>query len=85
MIKEKVEETNNLRYQVYELDIKGNLGKPLTIPIPTKERALTYYEECFHCALVSIDENGTIIEVLEKNLEPKDIKDKKPKIIKRNL
>ncbi len=82
-MRKNLKEINNLRYQVYELDPKGNLGKPLTIPILTRERALTYYEECFHCALVSIDENGAVVEVLEKNLEPKDTKDNKPRTIKR--
>lgn len=60
------------RYQVYGLDNKGNLSSPITRPISTKERCYKYFNECVQCALVSINEHGSIIEIIDKNLTPKE-------------
>jgi len=65
-------ENTNLRYQVYGLDNKGNLSSPITKPIITKERCYKYFNECVQCAIVSINEHGSIIEVIDKNLTPKE-------------
>ena len=65
-----VENNTNLRYQVYSLDNKGNLSNPITRPISAKERCYKYFNECIQCALVSIDEYGSIVEVIDKNLTP---------------
>lgn len=74
---------SNLRYQLYGLKTDGSLGKSITIPIYTKERAYRYYRDCVQCALVSINEFGTIVEVIDKNLTPIKETNKKPKTIKR--
>ena len=74
-----------LRYQVYSLDNKGNLSKPITIPFLTKEICYSYFNECVQCAIVSIDEYGSIVEIIDKDLTPIKEVNKKPKIIKRNL
>ena len=77
-----INEVGNLRYQVYSLTKDGELDKPITVPILTKDRANKYFTDCIQCALVSIDENGTIVEVLDKD---KTVINKyyKPKVIKR--
>lgn len=76
---------NNLRYQVYGLDNKGNLTNPITRPISTKERGYNYFNECVQCALVSIDEHGSIVEIIEKNTSPIKTNNNKPKTIKRKI
>ena len=76
---------NNLRYQVYGLKTDNSLDKPITIPIDTKERAYKYYIDCVQCALVAINENGVIVDIIEKNTKPINNKNKKPKTIRRNL
>lgn len=73
----------NLRYQVYSLTKDGKLEEPLTEPLLTRERVNKYFSDCTQCALVSIDENGTIVEVLEKDTTPLTIINKRPKIKKR--
>ena len=74
----------NLRYQVYALTKDGELKKPLTEPLLTRERANKYFSDCVQCAIVSIDEHGSIVEIIEKNTEP--IKaNNKPKTIKRKI
>lgn len=78
-----METDNNLRYQVYGLDDKGNLSNPVTRPIHTKQRCYSYFNECVQCAIVSIDECGSIVEVIDKNLTPIKETNKKHKIIKR--
>lgn len=75
---------NNLRYQIYSLKVNGELDKPITRPILTREKANKYFSDCVQCALVSIDEHGSIVEIIEKNTEP--IKaNNKPKTIKRKI
>jgi hypothetical protein len=74
---------NNLRYQIYSIKINGDLDKPVTIPILTIERANKYFSDCCQCALVSIDEYGSIVEIIDKDLTPIKETNKKPKIIKR--
>ena len=76
---------NNLRYQVYSLKRNGDLDKPITIPILTRERANKYFSDCVQCAIVSIDEHGSIIEIIDKNTEPIKTNNNKPKIIKRKI
>ena len=56
----------DLRYQVYSLKRNGDLNKPITIPILTRERANKYFSDCVQCAIVSIDEHGSIVEIIEK-------------------
>jgi hypothetical protein len=73
----------NLRYQVYSLTKDGELEKPLTEPLLTRDRANKYFSDCAQCALVSINEYGSIVEILEKNTTPLKIINKKPKIKKR--
>jgi hypothetical protein len=79
----KINEIGNLRYQVYSLTSNGELDKPITRPILTKERAHKYFSDCVQCAIVSIDEYGSIVEILEKNTTPLKIINKKPQIKKR--
>lgn len=75
---------SDLRYQVYSLKRNGDLDKPITRPILTRERVNKYFNECTQCALISIDEYGSIVEIIEKNIE--SIKaDNKPKTIKRKV
>ena len=62
-----IENNTNLRYQVYGLDNKGDLSRPFTRPILTKERANKYFNENIQCALVSIDEHGSIVEIIDKH------------------
>lgn len=73
----------NLRYQVYGLNGDKSLGKPITRPLLSKERAYKYYRECVQCALVSIDEYGSIVDIIDKNTELIKHKNEKPKCIKR--
>ena len=74
----------DLRYQIYSLTSNGELDKPITKPILTRERANKYFSDCVQCAIVSIDEHGSIVEIIEKNTEP--IKtNNKPKTIKRKI
>lgn len=75
----------DLRYQVYSLKRNGDLDKPITIPILTRERANKYFSDCVQCALVSIDEHGSIVEIIEKNTEPIKTNNNKPKTIKRKI
>lgn len=74
----------NLRYQVYSLKRNGDLDKPITIPILTRERANKYFSDCIQCAIVSIDKYGSIVEIIEKNTESTKA-DNKPKTIKRKI
>ncbi len=78
-----INEIDNLRYQIYSLKRNGNLDKPITIPILTRERANKYFNDCIQCAIVSINEYGSIVEILEKNTTPLKIINKRPKIKKR--
>jgi len=75
----------NLRYQIYSLKRNGNLDKPITMPILTRERANKYFSECVQCAIVSIDEHGSIVEIIEKNTNPIKNNNSKPKTIKRKI
>ncbi len=75
----------DLRYQVYSLKRNGDLDKPITIPILTRERANKYFSDCVQCAIVSIDEHGSIVEIIEKNTEPIKTNNNKPKTIKRKI
>jgi hypothetical protein len=49
----------------------------------TRERVNKYFSDCCQCALVSIDEYGSIVEIIDKDLTPIKEANKKPKIIKR--
>ena len=80
-----IKDNTNLRYQVYGLDNKGNLSYSITRPIHTKERCYRYFNDCAQCAIVSIDEYGYIVEIIEKNTEPIKVNNSKPKTIKRNI
>ena len=81
-----INEIDNLRYQIYSLTSNGELDKPITRPILTKERANKYFSDCVQCAIVSIDEHGSIVEIIEKNTEPiKTNNNNKPKTIKRKI
>jgi len=75
----------NLRYQIYSLKVNGELDKPITIPILTRERANKYFNECVQCALVSINEYGSIIEIIDKNETLINESNRRPKVIKRRL
>lgn len=77
------EEIGNLRYQIYSLTSNGELDKPVTEPILTKERAHKYFTDCGQCAIVSINEYGSIVKILEKDTTPLTIINKRPKIKKR--
>lgn len=79
-----IKNNTNLRYQVYGLDNKGNLSNrnPITRPIHTKERCYKYFNECAQCAIVSIDEYGSIVEIIDKNLTLINETNKKPKTLK---
>lgn len=76
---------SDLRYQIYSLKRNGNLDKPITIPILTRERANKYFSDCVQCAIVSINEHGSIVEIIEKNTELIKANNNKPKIIKRKI
>lgn len=73
----------NFRYQVYSLKDDGSVNKPLTIPFERKDIALSYYNECVSCALVMINQCGSIVEILEKNLDFMCSHKKKEKYINR--
>lgn len=75
----------DLRYQVYSLKRNGNLDKPITRPILTRETVNKYFSECVQCAIVSIDEHGSIVEIIEKNTEPIKVNNNKPKTLKRKI
>lgn len=75
----------NLRYQIYSLKVDGELDKPITRPILTRERANKYFSDCVQCAIVSIDEHGSIVEIIEKNIEPIKANNNKPKTIKQKI
>ena len=77
-----INEINNLRYQIYSLTSNGELDKPITIPINTKEVAHKYFSDCIQCAIVSIDKYGSIVEILEKNTTPLKMINKRPQIKK---
>lgn len=62
----------DFRYQVYGLKKDGSINKPLTTPFERKDIALSYYNECVRCALVRINQYGSIVEVLEKNPDSVD-------------
>jgi len=72
----------NLRYQVYTLTKDGELKEPLTEPLLTRERANKYFSDCTQCAIVSINEYGSVVEILDKD-ETVINKHYKPKVIKR--
>ena len=76
---------SDLRYQIYSLKRNGDLDKPITIPILTRERANKYFSDCVQCAIVSIDEHGSIVEIIEKNTESIKANNNKPKTIKRKI
>jgi len=79
-----INDSGDLRYQIYSLKVNDELDKPITRPILTRERANKYFSDCVQCAIVSIDEQGSIVEIIEKNTEP--IKaNNKPKTIKRKI
>jgi len=79
-----INDSGDLRYQIYSLKVNGELDKSITRPILTRERANKYFSDCVQCAIVSIDEHGSIVEIIEKNTEP--IKaNNKPKTIKRKI
>lgn len=78
-----INKVDNLRYQIYSLTSNGELDKPITEPLLTRDRANKYFSDCAHCALVSIDECGSIVEILEKDTTPLTIINKRPKIKKR--
>ena len=80
-----IKSCTDLRYQIYALKRNGNLDKPITVPILTRERANKYFNECVQCAIVSIDEHGSIVEIIEKNTEPIKVNNNKPKTIKRKI
>lgn len=75
----------NLRYQIYSLTKDGELEEPITEPILTRDRATKYFSDCVQCAIVSIDEYGTIVEVIDKNKTLINERNIKPKVIKRRI
>lgn len=77
-----INKIDSLRYQVYALTKDGELKEPLTEPLLTREIANKYFTDCTQCALVSIDEYGSIVDILEKNTTPLKIINKIPKIKK---
>lgn len=78
-----INEINNLCYQIYSLTSNGELDKPITKLILTRERARKYFTDCVQCAIVSINECGSVVEILEKDITSLTIKNKRPKIKKR--
>ena len=81
----QIKSCTDLRYQIYALKRNGNLDMPITTPILTRERANKYFNECVQCAIVSIDEYGSIVEIIEKNTNPIKNNNNKPKTIKRKI
>lgn len=67
----------SIRYQIYGIDDNGKLDKPITTPINAKRTAMKYYTDCIQCALVAINEHGTVVEILAE--KKKQIYDKKQK------
>ena len=61
-----IKSCTDLRYQIYSLKRNGDLDKPITIPILTRERANKYFSDCVQCAIVSIDEHGSVVEIIKK-------------------
>ena len=80
-----INDSGDLRYQIYSLKVNGNLDKPITRPILTRERANKYFSDCVQCAIVSIDEHGSIVEIIEKNTELIKANNNKPKTVKRKI
>ena len=80
-----IDEVGNLRYQIYSLTSNGELDKPITTPILTRERANKYFSDCAQCAIVSINGYGSVVEILEKDTTPLKIINKRPKIKKRQI
>ena len=78
-----INDSGDLRYQIYSLKVNGELNKPITKPILTRERANKYFSDCAQCAIVSIDAHGSIVDILEKDTTPLKIINKRPKIKKR--
>lgn len=68
------------RFLLYAVDSKGNLLKAITTAMHGRRLAEKYYSDCENVALVSIDENGAIIEILKSKYE-KEYKDKKQQYI----
>jgi hypothetical protein len=60
----------DLRYQIYSLKRNGSFDKPITMPLLTRKVANKYFNECAQCAIVSIDEHGSIVEIIDKDLTP---------------
>lgn len=77
------EKSSSIRYQVYALKSNGKLDKPITTPIATKRTAMKYYTDCAQCALVAINEHGTIVEILLENETPIHSKNCKTATVKR--
>lgn len=75
--------TKDFRYQVYSLKDDGSVNKPLTTPFERKNIALSYYNECVRCALVRINQYGSIVEILEKNPDSASDNKKKEKYVNR--
>ena len=71
-----INKIDNLRYQIYSLTSNGELDKPITMPILTRERANKYFSDCTQCAIVSINECGSIVEILEKDTTLRHFTDK---------
>ena len=80
-----INDSGDLRYQIYSLKVNGELNKPITRPILTRERANKYFSDCAQCAIVSIDEHGSIVEIIEKNTELIKANNNKPKTVKRKI
>lgn len=80
-----INNSGDLRYQIYSLKVNGELNKPITRPILTRERANKYFSDCAQCAIVSINECGSIVKVIDKNETPIKNKNNKPKVIKRKI
>ena len=80
-----INDSGDLRYQIYSLKVNGELNKPITRPILTRERANKYFSDCVQCAIVSIDEHGSIVEIIEKNTELIKTNNNKPKTVKRKI
>jgi hypothetical protein len=80
-----INDSSDLRYQIYSLKVNGELNKPITRPILTRERANKYFSDCVQCAIVSINECGSIVEIIEKNTELIKANNNKPKTIKRKI
>ena len=80
-----INDSSDLRYQIYSLKVNGELNKPITRPILTRERANKYFSDCVQCAIVSINECGSIVEIIKKNTELIKANNNKPQTIKRKI